>query len=92
MSEIEVIEEELQMEQARKGEQASLWRYVWDWSIPEHPCMDGVCHVESICEPSCPRCGRGKGQWRGYRQLASNDVVHRRWCTGCGKWFGRKMR
>ena len=92
MSELEVIQQEIQVEQARKGEQTSLWRYVWDCSIPEYPCMDGICQVKGICELPCPRCSGLKGQWRGYRQLASNDVVHRRWCTKCGRWFGRKVR
>ena len=35
---------------------------------------------------SCPRCRSIHGQWRGY-QRQKRTIVHRRWCSRCGRWF-----
>ena len=41
-----------------------------------------------VAPPLCPLCGSNRGQWRGYRPRKKGHTVHRRWCRGCGRWFG----
>ena len=42
--------------------------------------------TREILTPQCPACYSMKGQWRGYRRT-KKTIVHRRWCTKCGRWF-----
>ena len=47
----------------------------------------------AITNPLCPHCISPYGQWRGYRTRAKDgQVIHRRRCSTCTKWFGKSCR
>ena len=47
---------------------------------------EGLVGPAAGASAPCPQCGSGAGQWRGYR-VQKLEIVRRRWCTGCKKWF-----
>jgi hypothetical protein len=59
-----------------QNQEADGWNVSPDWTHSD--------------EKSCPRCRSIHGQWRGYRHQ-KGAIVHRRWCSRCGKWFTKGL-